>query len=73
MSHIVYSAPAALQSYYQIFPSGAEAYGQGDGLRPLRSQHLEFTGALAGHHTAATDGSSTVSPASSPLCNALTA
>jgi hypothetical protein len=56
MSHISSSAPPVLQSYYQILSSGAEAYGQGDELRRLLSEHLTFSGALAGHQTDATDG-----------------
>lgn len=56
MSHVSSSAPPVLQSYYQILTGGAEAYGQGAELRPLLSEHLEFSGALAGHHPDATDG-----------------
>jgi len=56
MSHISFSAPALLQRYYQILTGGADAYGQGDELRPLLSEHLEFSGALAGHRREATDG-----------------
>ncbi len=50
------SAPAVLQTYYRILTSGAEAYGQGAGLRPLLSPHLDFTGSLAGHHADSTGG-----------------
>lgn len=56
MSHISSSAPAVLQRYYQVLTSGADAYGQGEELRPLLSEHLEFSGALAGQHTDATEG-----------------
>ena len=56
MSHISSSAPPVLQSYYQILTGGPGAYGQGEELRPLLSDHLEFSGALAGHRTDATDG-----------------
>jgi hypothetical protein len=56
MSHLSSSAPAVLQSYYQILTGGAEAYGQGEELRRLLAEQLEFSGALAGHHTDATNG-----------------
>jgi hypothetical protein len=56
MSSISSSAPAVLQSYYRILTGGAEAYDHGDQLRPLLSEHLEFSGALAGHRLDATDG-----------------
>jgi hypothetical protein len=39
-----------------ILTGGAEAYDHGDQLRPLLSEHLEFSGALAGHRLDATDG-----------------
>lgn len=56
MSSISPSAPAVLQDYYRILIGGATAYGNGDELRPLLSEHLEFAGALAGHHLDATEG-----------------
>jgi hypothetical protein len=56
MSLVSSAAPAVLQSYYEILTGGAEAYGQGDALRPLLSEHLEFSGALAGHRLDSTDG-----------------
>lgn len=50
------SAPRVLRDYYDVLLSGEDAYGQGDRLRPLLSEHLDFTGSLAGHHPDATDG-----------------
>jgi hypothetical protein len=50
------SAPAVVQEYYRILTAGAPAYGQGESLRPLLSDHLDFTGALAGHRTDFTEG-----------------
>jgi hypothetical protein len=50
------SAPQVLQDYYRILTSGAEAYGNGESLRPLLSDHLDFTGSLAGHRPDSTDG-----------------
>lgn len=50
------AAPETLQEYYRILLGGAEAYGDGAGLRPLLSDHLDFTGALAGHLPDATEG-----------------
>ena len=48
--------PAVLQEYYRILTAGAEAFGDGQSLRPLLSRHLDFTGSLAGHRPDATDG-----------------
>lgn len=56
MSSISPLAPAVLRDYYRILTGGAAAYGRGEELRPLLSQHLEFAGSLAGHHDDATDG-----------------
>ena len=56
MSSISASAPSVLQDYYRILTGGPGAYGQGDDLRPLLSQHLEFAGSLAGHRVDATAG-----------------
>lgn len=50
------TAPPQLQEYYRILTAGPEAYGAGEALRPLLSEHLDFTGALAGHLPDATDG-----------------
>lgn len=50
------SAPTELQEYYRVLTAGAEAFGAGDSLRTLLSDHLDFTGSLAGHHPDATDG-----------------
>lgn len=55
-STISTSAPAALQTYYRILTAGSEAYDNGEILRPLLSEHLDFTGSLAGHRPDATDG-----------------
>ncbi|TXN30609.1 hypothetical protein [Lacisediminihabitans profunda] len=50
------SAPAVLQQYYRVLTAGASAFGDGQGLRALLSDHLDFTGSLAGHISDATDG-----------------
>lgn len=50
------AAPATLRAYYEILLAGIDAYGQGDALRPLLSEHLDFTGALAGHIPNAREG-----------------
>lgn len=50
------TAPHVLQEYYRVLTAGAEAYGDGAPLRPLLSEHLDFTGPLAGHHPDATEG-----------------
>ena len=50
------TAPPVLQAYYRILTSGAAHYGQGEALRPLLSEHLDFTGSLAGHRPDSTDG-----------------
>ena len=49
------SAPEVLQEYYGILSGGSEAYDTGQTLRPLLSDHLDFTGSLAGHIPDATD------------------
>ncbi|WP_022881667.1 hypothetical protein [Gryllotalpicola ginsengisoli] len=49
------SAPPVLQEYYRILTGGPEAFGAGEGLRPLLSDHLDFTGSLAGHRPDAPD------------------
>jgi hypothetical protein len=49
-------APQVIRSYYHVLLGGEEAYGRGDSLRPLLSEHLDFTGSLAGHHPDATEG-----------------
>lgn len=53
---ILSSAPAPLQEYYRVLTAGAGEYGEGQGLRVLLSDHLDFTGSLAGHIVDATDG-----------------
>lgn len=50
------SAPAVLQEYYRILLAGVDAFDKGQGLRVLLSDHLDFTGSLAGHIPDATDG-----------------
>lgn len=50
------SAPKVLQDYYAVLMAGPDAYGDGEGLRALLSEHLDFTGSLAGHHPDATEG-----------------
>ncbi len=50
------TAPAPLRTYYEILLAGSDGYGQGDALRPLLSEHLDFTGALAGHIPNAREG-----------------
>lgn len=50
------SAPAPLQEYYRILTAGVGTFGEGQGLRALLSDHLDFTGSLAGHRADATDG-----------------
>ena len=50
------SAPPVLQGYYRVLTAGADAFGEGKSLRALLSDHLDFTGSLAGHHPDATDG-----------------
>ncbi|MFT4230628.1 MAG: nuclear transport factor 2 family protein [Microbacterium sp.] len=49
-------APTVLRDYYRILESGAAAYGDGAALRDLLTDHLDFTGPLAGHRPDATDG-----------------
>jgi hypothetical protein len=56
MPNLSSTAPPVLQAYYRILTGGAQAYGQGAALRPLLSDHLDFTGSLAGHHPDSTDG-----------------
>ena len=50
------AAPDVLQAYYGILGSGSDAFGAGESLRPLLSEHLDFTGSLAGHRPDATEG-----------------
>lgn len=49
-------APGSLQEYYRVLTAGAESFGDGQNLRALLSDHLDFTGSLAGHIPDATDG-----------------
>lgn len=50
------NAPEVLRNYYRELIGGAEAFASGDTLRPLLTEHLDFTGSLAGHIPDATDG-----------------
>ncbi len=50
------TAPAVLRDYYRILTGGPQAFGDGAPLRPLLSDHLDFTGSLAGHRPDATEG-----------------
>lgn len=50
------SAPNLLQEYYAILTGGLSSYADGATLRPLLSEHLDFTGSLAGHVPDATEG-----------------
>lgn len=56
MASISPSAPAVLHDYYRVLTGGAAAYGRGEELRPLLSEHLEVSGSLAGHRLDATQG-----------------
>jgi hypothetical protein len=56
MSVLTPSAPETLQRYYRILTAGPEEFGDGSGLRELLSEHLDFTGSLAGHIPDATNG-----------------
>lgn len=49
------AAPTVIRDYYRVLTGGSEAYGSGESLRPLLSEHLDFTGALAGHRADSTD------------------
>jgi len=50
------AAPPALREYYRVLTAGSESFGDGGSLRALLSDHLDFTGSLAGHIPDATDG-----------------
>ena len=50
------SAPEVLQQYYRVLAAGPDAFGDGQSLRVLLSNHLDFTGSLAGHRPDATEG-----------------
>lgn len=49
-------APDVLHDYYRVLTAGDAAYQDGAQLRPLLTEHLDFTGSLAGHIPDATDG-----------------
>jgi len=40
------SVPALLQEYYRILTVGAQSCGEGQGLRVLLSDHLDFAGSV---------------------------
>lgn len=50
------AAPQVLKDYYRILESGSDNYQDGAALRALMSDHLDFTGPLAGHRPDATEG-----------------
>ena len=52
---VTLSAPSVLRDYYRVLTAGPEAFGDGATLRVLLSDHLDFTGSLAGHIPDATD------------------
>jgi len=61
MTDIVSPLPSApVQEYYRVLTAGADAFGAGQSLRVLLSDHLDFAGPLAGplagHRPDATDG-----------------
>ncbi|MFB8053340.1 hypothetical protein [Streptomyces rubiginosohelvolus] len=49
-------APGVLHDYYRILQGGIAAYEEGARMRELLTDHLDFTGSLAGHLTDATEG-----------------
>ncbi len=49
-------APQVLRDYYRVLEAGAADYASGVRLRPLLTDHLDFTGPLAGHRPDATGG-----------------
>jgi hypothetical protein len=49
------SAPEVLKQYYRVLTAGADAFGDGRSLRVLLSDHLDFTGSLAGHRPDSTE------------------
>ena len=49
------TAPHVLQEYYRVLTGGIEAFGRGESLRPLLSEHLDFTGPLAGSRPDSTE------------------
>lgn len=54
--HLSPSAPAALVDYYRVLTAGGDAEATAAALRPLLSEHLDFTGSLAGHRPDSTEG-----------------
>ena len=56
MDTVSISAPEVLQRYYRVLTAGADAFGDGRSLRVLLSDHLDFTGSLAGHRPDSTEG-----------------
>lgn len=49
-------APEILRDYYRILTSGPAGFQGGATLRPLLSDHLDFTGPIAGHRPDSTEG-----------------
>lgn len=56
MPNALSTAPQLLRDYYRVLTGGAQAFGQGEELRPLLSEHLDFTGPLAGSRPDSTEG-----------------
>lgn len=50
------NAPEVLRDYYRILQGGTAAYQDGVRMRELLTDHLDFTGSLAGHLADATEG-----------------
>lgn len=50
------AAPDVLRQYYAVLTAGPDALGDGESLRALLSDHLDFTGSLAGHRPDSTEG-----------------
>lgn len=50
------AAPMVLRDYYRELAGGMDAFSSGHNLRPLITDHLDFTGSLAGHIPDATEG-----------------
>lgn len=50
------NAPQVLVDYYRVLESGSDAYRDGGALRPLLSEHLDFTGPMAAHRPDSTEG-----------------
>ncbi|XTR51747.1 hypothetical protein ACOM2C_17135 [Pseudarthrobacter sp. So.54] len=53
------SAPATLQEYYRVLVAGIDAFDEGQRLRVLLSDHLDFTGSSRATFPMPRTGSST--------------